>query len=207
MNTTDALEQLNTLISIIEAENSKTETRALHGRALAAIKRIAGSESHYFLKAQRYYNSANIKLAHQIITPMIYALRDDLEAGWLSTVKEIIHAEVFSDYLEMAEHLLSSGFKDASAVIIGSTLEAHIKKLCQKNQIETINPKGKNIQASKLNEDLAKKGIYNLLEQQGVTAALAVRNSAAHGRYDDYGQDQIVALKENVRSFILRNPA
>lgn len=58
---------------------------------------------------------------------VIKALISDIDNGYLSTFKEIIHADVFADYLEKAAHLSDQGYKDSAAVIAGSSLEVHIE--------------------------------------------------------------------------------
>ena len=40
-----------------------------------------------------------------------------------------------------------------------------------------------------------------------MTAWLAIRNDAAHGKYKNYTKDQIALLLQGVRDFIARNPA
>lgn len=66
----------------------------------------------------------------------------------------------------MAEHLLEQGYKDASAVITGSTLENHLRKMCLKNNInlEQTNSKGKTSpkKADLLNSELCKSSVYNV---------------------------------------------
>ena len=42
-------------------------------------------------------------------------LYQDLKAGYLKSFSELIHAEIFSDYIEMAEYLLEEGYKDRLA--------------------------------------------------------------------------------------------
>ena len=51
------------------------------------------------------------------------ALRDDIQAGWLESVIELAHADTYEGYLEVAEGLVSQGYKDAAAVIAGSAPE------------------------------------------------------------------------------------
>src|SRR5204862_4943857 len=58
------------------------------------------------------------------------ALRRDYEAGFLTRVQSLVRAELFVDFLEMAEHLLQQGYKDPAAVLIGSVLEEHLRALC-----------------------------------------------------------------------------
>jgi len=76
---------------------------------------------------------------------------------------------------------LENGYKDAAAVIAGSTLEAHLKKLCTKHSLSTTyqNNKAevKEQAAETMNEDLARAGIYLPTQKKVNTANLAIRNS------------------------------
>ena len=58
------------------------------------------------------------------------ALRADYDAGRLQSCQELIHADLFSDFLEMAEHFLENEYKDPAAVMAGGVLEEHLRKLC-----------------------------------------------------------------------------
>ena len=145
------------------------------------------------------------------IVGVVTALQADLKAGYLKTVPELIHGEIFGDFLGMAEHLLESGYKDAAAVMAGSTLEAHLRQLCQKFRVETevIDGKG-NLRlkkADRMNSELTKAEAYSKLDQKSVTAWLDLRNKAAHGKYDEYNSEQVTSLNQSVRGFISRNPA
>ena len=137
----------------------------------------------------------------------VIALRSDLNNGYLKSISEIVQSEVFSDYLEMAEHLLQEGYKDPSAVLIGSTLEVHLRELCIANDvsIETLNCKEKLIakKADVMNADLAKLNAYSGAYQKLITAWLGYRNSAAHGKYSDYSAEEIKLMLQGVRQFIL----
>ena len=97
----------------------------------------------------------------------------------------------------MAQHLLNEGYKDAAAVIAGSSLEAHLRQLCQKSGISTeviggasTTPK----KADRLNSDLAAAASYSKLDQKNVTAWLDLRNKAAHGKYAEYKAPQVNLL-------------
>jgi hypothetical protein len=60
---------------------------------------------------------------------LLTALRDDYAAGNMATVQELIHSDLFSDFLEMADELQGKGYKDPAAVLTGSVLEEHLRKL------------------------------------------------------------------------------
>lgn len=130
----------------------------------------------------------------------------DLRDGKLGRFVELIHADVFSDYLEMAAYLLREGYKDAAAVITGSTLEAHLKNLCRKHGLP-IETQGKPKKADKLNSDLAGAKAYSLGDQKIATAWLDLRNNAAHGKYAEYTKEQVELMVAGVRDFLARKPA
>jgi len=108
----------------------------------------------------------------------------------------------------MAEYLLEEGYKDPAAVITGSTLEEHLRKLCTKNGIDIMSSgKLRPKKADGMNSELAKQGVYSKLELKSVTAWLDLRNKAAHGKYSEYNENQVKQLIIGVRDFIVRNPA
>jgi len=146
-------------------------------------------------------NDANRGLA------ILKAASKEIEDGWLATVNELISAELFSDFLEMADYLLVQKYKDPAAVIIGSVLEEHLRKLCQKNGIETELEKDRKKEfkkADRLNSDLYAKTVYNKLDNKSITTWLDLRNKAAHGQYVEYNFDQVTFMYEGVLEFITR---
>ena len=139
---------------------------------------------------------------------ILAAIKSEIEQGWVNSIKNLISAEIFTDFIEMAEHLLSEKYKDAAAVMIGSVLEEHLRQLCTKNGIATTtNKTGKEIpkRADLLNAELTKADVYNKLDQKNITALLDLRNKAAHGNYSEYTQEQVDLMLQSVMSFISRN--
>jgi hypothetical protein len=138
---------------------------------------------------------------------ILKAVKQEIEGGWLFTVKGLISAEIFSDFLEMAEYLLKEGYKDPAAVMTGSVLEERIRQLCNKNSIpiETIKD-GKSIpkKADLMNSELASATIYNKLDQKSITSWLDLRNKAAHGQYSEYTKEQVELMYQGVTNFISR---
>jgi len=188
----DKVEDLTTLIS----------------RAKATIARIVGLNSEYYKDvinsiASREHYGTKLRL----VIGSVRALKNDLENDYLKSLHDIVQSEIFSDYLEMATYLIIEGFKDPSAVLIGSTLEAQLRELCKSNSIaiEITNNKGKLVakRAEAMNSDLAKAGAYSVAYQKQITAWLDLRNSAAHGHYNNYSVEEIRLMLEGVRQFML----
>lgn len=139
---------------------------------------------------------------------ILNSIKTEIEKGWLTTVKGLVSAEIFSDFLETAEYLLEQRYKDPAAVIVGSTLEEHLRQLCRKNNISVEDLKGGKLipkRADSLNNDLYAANIYNKLDQKNITAWLDLRNQAAHGHYSEYKQEQVDNMLKGVMEFMTRN--
>lgn len=172
------------------------------------IQRLAPPNSQYVQamnEIAKSYSVANGAGA-QRITGVLTALREAYASGYLTTVSELIHADLFSNFIEMAEYLLSEGYKDPAAVIIGSTLEEHLRQLCVKNGLPTTSG-GKPKKAGQLNADLANASVYSRLDLKSITSWLDLRNNAAHGKYGEYTKEQVQLMIQSIQDFMTRNPA
>ncbi|SIQ38353.1 hypothetical protein [Aquipseudomonas alcaligenes] len=178
----------------------------LRASSLSFIGMTFGTNHSYYSE----FNSAtegsaehNAKKAHAILQ----SIQTEIEGGWIFTVKRLVAAEIFSDFLEMAEHLLEQGYKDPAAVMIGSVLEENLRHLCTINDIDVEIEKDEKLipkKADRLNSDLAKVEIYTKLDQKSVTAWLDLRNNAAHGKYDEYSKEQVGLMLQGVTEFLAR---
>lgn len=217
------VEQLNTVISSFGKLKSRAreknlsdlpdlDLRRVIAMAHAAIERIGGRDSIYNRQAEGILSQQTYHDCHKLpfLIGIVEGLKADVEAGSLLGIKELIHGEVFGDFLEMASYLLDEGYKDPSAVIAGGTLEAHLRQLCQKSGIafeitcsSGVRPK----KADQLNSELSNASVYSKLDQKNVTAWLDLRNKAAHGKFDEYSKEQVALMIAGVRDFVTRNPA
>jgi len=175
----------------------------------AAIARLSPPNSTYKRNAEPYEGAirANLGRAVDPLTGILRAIRSDYAAGRLQSVVELVHADLFADFLEMAEHLLDQSFKDPAAVVVGSVLEEHLRKICQKNGIATVQSGTAPKKADGLNSELTAANVYSKLDHKSVTAWLDLRNKAAHGKYSEYTKEQVALMLQGVRDFISRNPA
>ncbi|AVW95405.1 MULTISPECIES: DUF4145 domain-containing protein [Gammaproteobacteria] len=124
------------------------------------------------------------------------AAREDFEGGYLISVRTLVQAEVFDSELEQATELLKSNYPTASAVIAGIVLETSLRELCDRNNI----PHGK---MDKMNADLTKAGVYNSLQQKRITAIAGIRNSAAHGKHEEFTRDDVSSMISDIERFLL----
>ena len=172
------------------------------------VRKLYGEQSQHFdsfskaLQRQNFYflHSNNYDHIAQM-AGVAKAVKHDIENGLLVDLKSLVQAEVFADFLEMGEHLLNEGYKDAAAVIIGGVLEDTLRKISERSQIPVVADSGKPLTMDPLNAQLAKAGVYSKLVQKQITTWAHVRNKAAHAEYDEYNAEQVKSMLLFVQSF------
>lgn len=176
----------------------------------AAIERLAPARSAYLTQMEWILRNTDKSVSRNKdeeielrLHGVLRGLRSDYDAGRMQSFTELVHADLFSDFLEMAEYFLQEGYKDPAAVLAGGVLEEHLRKLCAKHCL-TVSPKPK---LDTMNADLAKAGAYAKGDQKQVTAWADLRNDAAHGKYENYRKEMVELMLAGVRGFISRNPA
>ena len=131
----------------------------------------------------------------QRLRAIFLAAREDYEGGYLRSTRSLIQAEVFDSELEQAQALLDAGYKSPSAVVAGVVLETSLRELCDRHSISH----GK---LDKMNADLAKEGVFNKLQQKRITAIADIRNSAAHGKLDEFSDADVSDMIRDITRFV-----
>jgi len=175
------------------------------------IRRLYPADSQHLASYTTCVSDYNFNILHSnyyahlsTVTGLLRGVQHELEQGLLSDIKQLLQADIFADFLEMAEHLLKENYKDASAVIIGSVLEDTLRKLAVANGLPTSKG-GKPLTIDPLNVALAKGGVYNKLVQKQITSWADLRNEAAHGHYDKYDGNQVEMMLLFTQDFCSRH--
>jgi len=152
---------------------------------------------HYleFIEAEKLNPHESSSDPFKRMKSVFIAAMDDYKGGYLTSIKNLIQADVFDSELEQAEELLSNKYKLAAAVISGVVLETALRDLCTKEGIGH----GK---LDKMNSDLAKAGVYNKLQQKRITALADVRNSAAHGKPEEFSDADVTNMIRDIEQFL-----
>lgn len=161
------------------------------------ILMVCGQDSPYYQNFIKEVKNAFVYQLHHGIG-ILKALKEDLELGYLTRVKDLVNAEIFTDFIEMAQHLLDNNYKDPAASLTGAVLENGLRQIAQKHSIKVKS--GDDI--GSLNTRLADKEIYNRLMQKQVQAWKAIRDSADHGIFGDYKPKDVRAMLEGVQRFL-----
>lgn len=138
--------------------------------------------------------STNYDILKQL-TAVFLAVKEDFEGGHLNSLRNLVQAEVFTSELEQAEELLKSGYATAAAVIAGVVLETTLRDLCSTHKLEHGS-------LNKMNDELAKAGAYNASQKKRITALAAIRNSAAHGKPEEFTVADVRGMIDDVGRFL-----
>ncbi|RZO86382.1 MAG: DUF4145 domain-containing protein [Oceanococcus sp.] len=168
-------------------------------KARSLIASSCGKDSEHFaafVEAQKPgIHEDNVKIYGRV-RAVFEAAREDFEGGYLVAVRNLVHAELAGSELDQARELFASGYVSAAAVVAGVVLETTLRTLCDKHSITH----GK---LDKMNADLSKAGQYNSLVQKRVTAMAAIRNSAAHGKGDEFSKTDVESMISDVERFTM----
>ena len=155
----------------------------------------ATSQLRLFIDAEKYKSMESEFSRLKRLRAIFLATKEDFEGGYLVSYRSLIQAEVFTSELEQAEELLKSGYATAAAVIAGVVLETTLRDLCSAHDLEHGS-------LNKMNDDLAKAGAYNASQKKRITACAAIRNSAAHGKPEEFSAADVKGMIDDVERFL-----
>ena len=167
-------------------------------KAKTLLINTCGESSHHltsFIAAERSKGyGTNYDILKQL-RAVFLAVQEDFEGGYLNSLRNLVQAEVFSNELEQAEELLGRGYATAAAVIAGVVLETALRDLCTAHGIEHGS-------LNKMNDDLARANAYNATQKKRITALAGTRNSAAHGKPEEFTTAEVKGMIDDVERFL-----
>jgi len=136
-------------------------------------------------------------------------LKEDFQKGYLGDLGLEIEAAIVADYMGQAEQLLAEGQSGKydyvpAAVLAGAVLEKSLRTLCDKQSpsISTVNNNGKPLTLTPLIDVLKKNNVFNELTAKQLRAWADIRNSAAHGQFDEFNRSQVDLMIQGINNFL-----
>jgi hypothetical protein len=116
----DVITQYEEITSKRRVTPSAAEVEEIYTRLLAAVFRLAPKDSEYEKRArfvETLTKGSDLRRAEHLIG-VAQSLKRDYQGGFISaSFAALVRSDVFADFLEMAEHLLNTGYKDPAAVV------------------------------------------------------------------------------------------
>ena len=155
------------------------------------LSRACGSDSAHYINFSAIPGEQGLSFSPvQHGQGILKAALEDVEDGHLFDVRRLVEAEVFADLLDQSRELLGAGYQGPAAVVTGCVLEDNLLRLCARHGLSLPS----RAKLDLLNAELAKAGVYNKLTQKRITAIADIRNSAAHGKWGEFGQEDVAEM-------------
>lgn len=167
-------------------------------QSLVVLRQTLGHEHQYTQSFEEVTQKEGVPSSVHNGIGVLRAVAEDLANGYLFDVKLLIEAEVFADFLEMAKHLVDCGYKDPAASLAGAVLEDGLRRIADSRGVGYKKSDG----ISALNDALAKAGAYNKLTQSKIDSWRHIRNSADHGNFGDYTQEDSHTMVVGITEFL-----
>jgi hypothetical protein len=178
--------------------------------SIQAVKSACGRKSPHLRELERCRElfAAREPLSLDTCRGVLEAARDDLNAGMLDDLRQLVAAEVFGDLLESAEYLLKEGHHLPAVALAGATLESTLRGLAAKNGVQPPK-KGKPWSGiSELNTALYTANLYGKVKHGEIDAWAKLRNAVDHGNFmrpEDIDSGAAQRMVGGVREFTLRS--
>jgi hypothetical protein len=184
-------------ITRLELDEEKGRFLEWQSQTVSFLVDVLGRDHIY---TRQFASSATVNLDDNIEGGLgvLRAVKEDVEYGDLANIRTLVSAEVFSDFLQMAEHLHEAGYKDPAASLAGAVLEDGLRKIAMNKNIKLKTKEDIN----SLNRKIADSGVYNRLVQKKVQVWADIRNNADHGYFDEYTTEDVADKISGIEKFL-----
>ena len=150
------------------------------------------------------FDQWNPKAVHEYVVGIVLGLKDDYENGFLDNLEERIVADISADYMTQVEALLTDGYYIPAAVLCGAVLEDALRRLCDRQTppVPPDKPNGRPKALNDLIQDLQKANAFNKPKAGQLRGWAQVRNSAAHGKFEEFSRDDVELMVKGVKNFL-----
>ncbi len=162
--------------------------------------------------ARRFGTIRNRVDSLQFGIQFLKAIADDFDGGFLDDLGEQVEAEIAADYLGQAELLVESDERNhvraaPAAVLAGAVLEKALRSICEhlSPPEATVHSSGKPLTLNPLIDSLRKREAFSEVMAKQLRAWAEVRNSAAHGKFNDFTTDQVKAMISGIKTFLVEH--
>ncbi|AMV25144.1 hypothetical protein VT84_12165 [Gemmata sp. SH-PL17] len=186
------------LRSLNPEESSNTLDRAYTGWVESAIQSLAYAELTSYQQKIKEIDGEPVNIEYRIsrITGLLESAAECLEQGFVGKLKHILHAEMFGSLATEARGLLKVGHRIPAAVLGRIAIENWLRDEAESHSIPNYDTE----KASRLNDSLKSAGKLTQPKWRLVQSLLDVGNAAAHGKEQEFNDDDVKRLLDFVEA-------
>lgn len=176
------------------------------------LDQLVPTSSAHRVTADGFKTIKNNRYSLQFGIQFLKAVSEDFDQGFFDDIGTQIEAEIAADYLGQAKTLVESELREQissapAAVLSGAVLERCLRSMCEQlspPEPTTLN-NGKPLTLNPLIDALRKRGAFNELRAKHLRAWADIRNSAAHGRFEEFTTDEVKAMVRGIELFLTQS--
>jgi hypothetical protein len=139
-----------------------------------------------------------------LVLGVVRAAQSDVEAGLIVSLRSETTTMVFDGLLKMSLGMLSGGEQSGAAGLVGTAvLEDALRRLCRRHGLSVEGKRG----LAAFNTALKSKGVHETAEWRQIQTWADHRNTLAHGDLAGVPEEDVRAMLEWIRRFLVRNHA
>ncbi len=176
--------------------------------SLQTVRGACGRKSPHMRELERcresFVNEPDRGLDLDSCRGALEAARDDLDAGMLRDLRQLVTAEAFGDLLESAVYLLDQQHHIPAIAVTGAVLEASLRSLAKNKSVGWDGTSS----ISKINTALYTANIYDKVVWGEIEAWGKLRNKVDHGDFAipaDVDRGAGERMIDGVREFVARH--
>lgn len=183
----------------LERYNEFGQWRQWATSAQSLIRAVFGEESPHYRNFTTSYGHCNgYEGSINGMRAVFLAAKDDFDGGYVFDVDLRVSGEVFGDFVVLARHALSEGYKDVAAVLASAALEDALKRYAITQGLDA--------------NDKSMQDIVNLLKGAGLVggaqktlldAMPKLRNFALHAQWEKLTEPDVNSIIGFVEQFLL----
>ena len=182
-------------------------------KSLTVLDQVVPSWSIHRTTIARFEKLEATPSGVQFGVSFLKAVHDDLRDGFFERLTQEIETQIIVDHLTQAEFLSADDSPERagyvmSAVLAGCHLERHLRQLSATlaPPEPTEAPSGAPLSMGMLIDALKRRAAINEVTAKQLRAWAAIRNSAAHGNFDEFSKEQVRVMIAGVKHFLQRGP-
>jgi hypothetical protein len=176
------------------------------------LDQMLPTSSVHRLTAEQFKTIKNNRGSLQFGIQFLKAISEDFDQGFFDDIGIQIETEIATDYLGQAIILVESELREQissapAAVLAGVVLEKCLRSMCEhlSPPEPTTQNNGKLLTLNPLIEALRKRDAFNEVQAKQLRAWAAIRNSAAHGQFEEFSTEQVKAMIRGIRLFLTQS--
>lgn len=193
------LQQKMQLIRMVQGTANFEEWEEWATSVMNLLERAFGQGSAHFINFQKAYdNFQGYESDLGIARGIFKAVKEDYEGGHIFNLEASLSGELFGDFVALAKHSLSEGYKEVAAVLASAALEDALKRYAALNGVDVGDKTMQDVVSA-----LRTRGLVGGAQKTLLDSMPKLRDYAMHANWDKLTPESVGSIIGFVEQFLV----